>query len=468
MLNLFLKILSFKSFSKFEKTLECPKETQEIVLQQILKNSKNSHIKTYEEFKETVPICRFENAEIYIDEKSISFHEETSGSSGRKKKIPYTKDLIKSFTQYFLIWMFQTLKTIKFKTGKLYFSISPQFGNKIGAIQDDSDYLSGFTGIIFNLFSIVPRDIKRIKDPEKFFYETIKCLLKNSKLEIISIWSPSFLLRLLDIIKSDAERLSRDLNLSKADLEELKVDKLFPGLKLISCWGSSLSINDFNQIKKIFDNHCEIQEKGLMATEAPITLPWSSHIFLPLQTEVFFEFISLKDEGVYRLHELKLHEEYFLILTQKSGLFRYAIGDKIMVNAFVKCTPSLIFLGRESSVSDLVGEKLSEEFLKKELLGFEGQVKIIPSLAKKKYFILLEAESCINFKEILESNYHYQNAISLGQLNPHEIIFHSNIPKTINEYMVNEKGMNIGDIKDQILLAQEYDDKLLSFIEKYN
>ncbi len=466
MLNLLLRSLSYIPFSKFEKSLLNPRETQDTVLQQILRCSNCSHIKSYEEFKKVIPICRFEDAEFYVDKKFISFYEETSGSSGRKKKIPYSKDLIKSFTQYFLIWMYQTLKSIKFKTGKLYFSISPQFGNKLGTIQDDSDYLSGLTGLIFNFFSVAPRNIKTIKDPEAFFYETIKCILRNSKLEVISVWSPSFLLRLLDLIQSNADRLSRDLKLSKTDLAELRIDRLFPSLKLISCWGSSLSIKDFNQIIKVFGNHCVIQEKGLMATEAPMTLPWSSNIFVPLQTEVFFEFISIKDGKIYRLHELELNREYNLVITQKSGLFRYAIGDKVIVNDFVKNTPSLLFLGRENSVSDLVGEKMSEEFLKKELSSFEGYVRILPSLSEKKYYILLDSESGTDFKTILESNFHYLNSIMLGQLKPHEIIIQNDISKIVLNYFITEKGMSIGDIKDQILLAQEYDDKLLKFIKK--
>ena len=52
------------------------------------------------------------------------------------------------------------------------------------------------------------------------------------------------------------------------------------------------------------------------------------------------------------------------LLTQRAGLCRYRIGDRVRVTHFHRETPCLVFVGRDGRVSDLVGEKLHEEFVR--------------------------------------------------------------------------------------------------------
>src|SRR6185295_8804456 len=49
--------------------------------------------------------------------------------------------------------------------------------------------------------------------------------------------------------------------------------------------------------------------------------------------------------------------------SQRGGLSRYRIGDRVRVSHVYRRTPCLTFVGREGSVSDLVGEKLHETFV---------------------------------------------------------------------------------------------------------
>lgn len=75
-------------------------------------------------------------------------------------------------------------------------------------------------------------------------------------------------------------------------------------------------------------------------TQAPIfvKLPECSN-FLPLLTEVFFEFLD-SNKTVFRLHEIELGQKYSLVITQKSGLYRYKMGINVKVCEFFKNTPS--------------------------------------------------------------------------------------------------------------------------------
>jgi hypothetical protein len=84
---------------------------------------------------------------------------------------------------------------------------------------------------------------------------------------------------------------------------------------------------------------------------------------------------------VGRLHELECGEEAGVIISQAGGLVRYRMGDRVQAVGRYGQTPGLRFLGRESVVSDLVGEKLNEAFVRDALhrvLGPETCGVVVP------------------------------------------------------------------------------------------
>ena len=94
---------------------------------------------------------------------------------------------------------------------------------------------------------------------------------------------------------------------------------------------------------------------------------------VPLLNEVFFEFLD-ESGFIYQLHELKQGKIYEMIISQKGGLYRYRIGDRVRFTHLYLNTPCLEFMGRHKEVSDLVGEKLHSEFVRDvlETLPLEG------------------------------------------------------------------------------------------------
>ena len=106
-----------------------------------------------------------------------------------------------------------------------------------------------------------------------------------------------------------------------------------------------------------------IQGKGLLSTEAITTIPYgdSSSLILAYNSH-FYEFID-KIGAVKLHHQLELEQEYRLIVSTQSGLYRYDTGDKLIVSGFYQNhTPILTFIGRDSLTSDLCGEKITECF----------------------------------------------------------------------------------------------------------
>jgi hypothetical protein len=129
----------------------------------------------------------------------------------------------------------------------------------------------------------------------------------------------------------------------------------------------------------------QIQGKGLLATEAVVTIPFSDRRPIALCSH-FFEFISA--DGCIRLaDELKEGENYEVIVSTGGGLWRYRLGDRVLVDGFLEKTPSLQFIERTGNVCDLRGEKLSEHQV---ILAFSEASK---ALQQSPHFIMLAPEA---------------------------------------------------------------------------
>src|SRR5262249_7148496 len=138
------------------------------------------------------------------------------------------------------------------------------------------------------------------------------------------------------------------------------------------------------------------QGKGLLATEAPLTLPLiEAKGYVPMLTEVFFEFFDASG-NVRLLHELEPGREYEVIVTQQGGLYRYRIGDRVCATHLYKETMCMEFTGRSNRVCDLVGEKLNENFVRDCLAKVSSTTSfqmLLPVLSKPLYYLFITDDS---------------------------------------------------------------------------
>jgi len=137
-------------------------------------------------------------------------------------------------------------------------------------------------------------------------------------------------------------------------------EALWPHLRVISCWGDAQAQLALQDLQRRFPK-VHVQAKGLLATEAFVTIPFGGLNPVAVCSH-FFEFLD--EQGRVRLvHQLCETETYEVVVTTAGGLWRYRLGDRVAVTGFLGSTPSLRFLGRGGKVSDLFGEKLSEVFV---------------------------------------------------------------------------------------------------------
>jgi hypothetical protein len=449
------------------------------------------------------------------------FYELTSGSSGAKKRIPYTRPLLQSFTHMFLCWAHDILITLQqqgrpFEGGQVYFSVSPQFhespteavDSDLG-LTDDSDYLTGMSARLFQRFRAAPSTLRYLQEPQHFWDVLALALLRAPQLEVISVWSPSFLRVLQQHLQRHGERLSgllaqpvlfyenhcfplpvpspvRQRRLSEAlrwlarqDLQSAVPiwvwAECFPHLKLISAWGAENAARDFAALRTDFA-FAHVQEKGLLATEAPITIPSEQYGgFLPLPREVFYEFVPLDAQGQpllqeqpLLLHELSLGAAYELVISQKSGLLRYRLKDRVRVTGLQGLTPYLRFEGRSEALCDLVGEKLNAVFVAQGVHQCypTQRVCVIPQRNPAGYILVaeqaLQAEALENY---LLTSPHYGNARKLGQLAPLRLQIIPDLSAHLQQFFVTQRHMKWGDIKDQVLYYREHNGQLLQYLQ---
>ena len=597
---------SYKNFVSNIKSKSKIRETQEKILLEILKTNKNTeYLKIFEtesqilnaenekelieKFQNKIPIVNYEDIKEFVErEKSgesnvllsdkIKLFELTSGSTSDVKYIPYTKKFLKSYMNGVFSWIYNLYQNNKrLFLGSSYWSVSPILkreavtsgGIRVG-IEDDTSYFDKVSAFFLNKLFTVPKEIKNTQNMEDFLLITAVFLLLSENLAMISVWSPSFLMILLDFIEKNHKVIcqivkSEDLGteffvdknlkekkyfqiikkkykklwkknrskflinyfekyekniLSKNDktqnleiteknneneimaenknLETKSGNKIVENfvdysviwekLSLVSCWADSDSYEIFIKLKeKLNPNkknmNLKFQGKGLMSTECIVSFPLENveNGSVAAYNSFFYEFIQVSDDKLENrspklLDELELGERYCVVVTTNAGLYRYNTNDIVEVTGFYHKIPIVKFVGRINNFSDIVGEKLENSFVEKQVLNLlkENNIKeefllfspVKNENGKISYTLFLEIkkenkkfdfkklENKIKFENKLNEklcrSFHYEYAYKLGQLGKVRIFL---IEKDgLKTYTAEKsKRQKIGDIKYRML-----------------
>ncbi|HEY8141469.1 MAG TPA: GH3 auxin-responsive promoter family protein [Kofleriaceae bacterium] len=411
----------------------------------------------------------------------VLFYEKTSGSSGPAKYVPYTAALRRSFSRAFAVWAHDLIaRGPRFETGRIYLSVSPSFahgeatarGVPVG-MADDRDYLDGWLRRILSPFW-VGVGLDRERDPERFKRLTAMALLGCADLEVISVWNPTFLTVHLELIEARRDLLAAGLRLGGERLRALMADpidwrRVWPRLALISCWTSAAAARPAARVRELFPGVL-VQGKGLLATEAPITIPYGpAGGFVPVLDEVYLELE--KDGDVAPLAAARAGERYGVVVSQKAGLSRYRLGDLVEVTHMHRGVPCFDLVGRQGGVSDLVGEKLSETFVRSAIgtldLAGSGFATLVPVRQGGRDHYVLALDRAARPADLLARDldgalaraHHYAQARALGQLSPAAVWVSPGAAEAIARFHIR-RGMKWGDIKPSALTAAAADAQL--------
>jgi hypothetical protein len=458
---------SVAALVKFQRAVRRPAETQRDLLHDLLaRNAECEYgrahgfdsIRSYKEFAQRVPMVDYDDLEPWIERirrrefrlltsEPTTHLIPTSGSTGRRKLIPFTNGLQQEFDAAIGAWIGDLARQHPgISRGPAYWSITPTTQSvelepsvvPIG-FADDASYLGGVKSWLVRAAMVVPNGLSQTANLEEFHYRTLLCLLRQRDLRLISIWHPSFLTLLLDAVPVHWEKLMTDLRRIRSsrarELERAnprQPETLWPKLRVISCWGDGHAELALGELRRRFPQ-VYIQPKGLLATEAFVTIPFAGQHPVAVRSH-FFEFMD--DAGqIHLLEDLREGESYEVIVTTAGGLWRYRLGDQVRVNGFVERTPSMRFMGRKGNISDLCGEKLSESFVATAIQKVTASMNPAPqfvTLAPEKradgwhYTLFVEGElddaiASTRLEQELRANPHYALCRELGQLQPLQV-----------------------------------------------
>ena len=591
---------SYKNFVSNIKSKSKIRKMQVKILLEILKTNKNTeYLKNFEiesqilnaenekelieKFQNKIPVVNYEDIKEFVEKEKvgksnvllsdkIKLFELTSGSTSDVKYIPYTEKFLKSYMNGVFAWIYNLYQNNKrLFLGSSYWSVSPILkreavtsgGIRVG-IEDDTSYFDKVSAFFLNKLFTVPKEIKNIQNMEDFLLITAVFLLLSENLAMISVWSPSFLMILLDFIEKNHKVIcqivkSEDLGteffadknlgnkkyfqiiqkkyrklwkknrskflinyfekyekniLSKNDktqnleiteknneneimaenknLETKSGNKIVENfvdysviwekLSLVSCWADSDSYEIFIKLKEKlnFDKkniNLKFQGKGLMSTECIVSFPLENvkNGSVAAYNSFFYEFIQVSDDELENrspklLDELELGERYCVVVTTNAGLYRYNTNDIVEVTGFYHKIPIVRFVGRINSFSDIVGEKLKNSFVEKQVLttleenNIKGEFLLFAPVRNETgeifYTLFLEIKKDgrkFNWKQIenemnssLCKAFHYEYAYKLGQLGKVRVFL---IEKDgLKTYTAEKsKKQKIGDIKYRLL-----------------
>lgn len=401
----------------------------------------------------------------------------TSGSSGSRKLIPFTAGLQAGFSAAVGAWMTDLVRQRPgLLCGPAYWSVSPvKEGDEkaSGAVRvgfaDDAEYLGGVKAWLVRRALAVPSAVRHERDMDEFWRKTLVGMLGRRDLRLISVWHPSFLELLLETAEARWNEVCDGITDTRRAAELRAAGphgwaRWWPELRVVSCWGEQAAEPGWRKLRRKFPGVL-VQAKGLLATEAAVTIPWRGEYPLAV-TSHFFEFID--EAGEVRLaHELERGGSYEVVVTNGGGLWRYRLGDMVECTGRLAATPTLRFLGRAGNVSDLRGEKLSEAFVAEVLRG------LWPEEARLEWTVLRaretdegragyelevagargdEAGLVERLEAALATNPHYAWARKLGQLEPVRVVV---VRDDIAREKLRSHGGRIGDVKPAVLVGRK-------------
>jgi hypothetical protein len=444
-------------------------------------------IRTVGDYRRSVPIVSYEDVAPWIGrmasgEADVLFvglplaFECTGGSTGGKKLIPYSEASLQDFRSAILPWLADAVARYRLSAGSAYWAISPatrplaQLPSNIRVGMSDGEYLGSAAASAVADLSAVPLWVGSISHVPDWQIMTLYWLVRRDDLELISVWSPTFFSTLLDALEQRVDELTAILRdggtvgghevppdlaayhrLSEY-LVSLHSRALWPHLKLVSCWADASSTSFFDALKARLP-HAAFQGKGLLSTEGVVTAPDRDGRPVLAVNSGFFEFED-GDGCVWCANQLADRERYEVIMTTSGGLYRYRTGDCVVCEGQVDGVPILRFTGRRGLVSDMVGEKLTEEFVARCMADIPGFRMLMPyKNPKPAYALVVDRCTNINSEQLanciekrLSGNPQYAYARDMGQLSRLSV---HRVARPLEAYLDRavKGGSRLGDVK---------------------
>ncbi|MEM1225427.1 MAG: GH3 auxin-responsive promoter family protein [Planctomycetota bacterium] len=375
-----------------------------------------AEIRNIEDFRSRVPVSDYEYHRPYIQQvmhghvdalfapgTKIWMYAQTSGTTADSKFIPVTDRFYRQYKAGWQAWGTSLYRAYPHLIHRQTLQFTSNWKTSYAPDGIPCGNISGLAAetrpFYMNSMFVLPSTVMEIKDSFAKHYTALRLSLASDRVGMIITANPSTLVRVAkraDEMKEDLIRDIRDGTLSESidvpasvrerlrsrlrsdpdrakelsDLiktkETLNLLDAWPGLEMLAVWTGGSVGSYLGQLKKrIGSTH--IRDHGISASEGRMTLPLRDGRSDGMidYTSHFYEFIPVDqhDEDnpeVLLAHELTPGEDYFILLTTDSGLYRYDIHDLVRCHGFQGQAPMLSFLNKGANCSSFTGEKLFE------------------------------------------------------------------------------------------------------------
>lgn len=409
---------------RFLRAVQNANQTQDALLASILRPAADSafgrehgfgSVRGYRDFAARVPVRGYDTLAAWFERvwkgetsallpagERVLMFAMTSGTTARPKYIPITSRVLADCRRGWNIWGLAALldhpacimRHIVQVTSPMEDHRSPA-GVPCGAI---TGLLAATQKRLVRKYYTSPLAVSRIADPTLKYYTIMRLAIPRDVSWMVTA-NPATLLALARVADEHKASLIRDIhdgsltgpggidNGIRAELApRLTADaacadrleqivarsgRLCPRdywrLGFVAHWtGGTMGLYR-PQFAPIFGS-LPARDVGLIASEGRMSIPLSDERPAGVLevTSQFFEFIPAAEYGgnrptVLRSHEVTEGEDYFLVLTNAGGLYRYDIGDRVRVVDRMGEAPLIEFLSRDAHTASMAGEKLTED-----------------------------------------------------------------------------------------------------------
>ncbi len=362
----------------------------------------NVPIRTYEQFSPYIErVRRGDVAALFSPNEKILMFALTSGTTAEPKYIPITPRVLADWRRGWNIWGVKSLldhygcflRHIVQITSPMDDHLAPS-GVPCGAI---TGLLAATQKRVVLRYYTAPLAVSKIRDSRAKYYAIMRLAVPKDVAWMVTA-NPATLLLLAKTADQHRETLIRDIHdgtlwnempidgpvraalaprltrdpAAARRLERIVAqhDALVPRnywqLGYLAHWTGGTMGLYASQFPPYFGD-TPSRDIGLIASEGRMSIPIDDGTAAGILavTSQFFEFIPAEEYGTSRPTTLRSNEvvaggEYFLLLTNSSGLYRYDLGDRVRVADFFGQAPLIEFLSRDAHTASLAGEKLTE------------------------------------------------------------------------------------------------------------
>ena len=450
-----------------------------------------SKIRTAEDFRRSVPVTDFEYFRPYVEkvqsgnvralfgaQTKLLMFALTSGTTDKPKQIPVTNHFVRDYKRGWKIWGLQTHADHMDLLRKNYLHLASDWQQEATTSGIWCGNISGLAAetrpaVVRRPF-VVPPEAAKIKDWGNRQYAVLRMSMMTSQIGMIITANPLTLVKLAELADLHRESLIRDIRdgtvtfpvetgqvihprlaqkLTKRDkrrsceLERLVQQRgclmprdVWPSLSVVAVWMGGPLGAFIPEVRRLYGD-CAFRDHGLSASEGRMTLPMQdeSNAGLLDFTSNYFEFIPSDSHGeagadVLEAHELEVGKQYYILLTNSAGMFRYNIQDVVECMGFEGQVPLLKFLHKGAHCTNVAGEKLTEYQVAAAIHdSFAAMnrtvetVMLVPEMGNPPRYVLLLEEHASEIGEYLSSeldrklatlNCEYDDRLRTGRLQP--------------------------------------------------